>query len=83
MCNLSLAASKHREDAAQRGRLRRGAAIHQSRLTEGRRNSAAALQIVVRRRRGRQCAETYWQKADIILKASMFKRFPYNLFNVM
>ena len=47
MCNLSLAVSKHREDGAQRGRLRRGAAIHQDRLAEGRRNRTAARQISV------------------------------------
>ena len=47
MCNLSLAVSKHREDGAQRGRLRRGVAIHHGRLTEGRRNRTAALRKAV------------------------------------
>ena len=47
MCNNSLASSKHREDGAQRDRLRRGVAIHQGRLAEGRRNWTAALRKVV------------------------------------
>ena len=44
-CNLLLAVSKHREDGAQRGPLRRGAAIHPDRLAEGCRNRTAVLQI--------------------------------------
>ena len=63
MCNLSLAASKHREDAAQRGSISRGAAIHQDRLAEGHRNRTDTLRIVVPRRRGPQYVDAYWQKA--------------------
>ena len=49
MSNLSLAASKHREDGAQ---LRRGAALCQDRLGTGRQNNAAAGRLVVRRQKG-------------------------------
>ena len=51
MSNLSLAASKHRKDGAQRGPHRRGAALRQYRLVTGHRNSAAAGRLVVPRRR--------------------------------
>ena len=73
MCNLSLADSKHREDAAQRGRLRRGAAIHQSRLTEGLRNRTAALRIAVPYRIGPQCAETYYITLAFLMLYSVQK----------